>query len=217
MPTTTAPIRVAGRNARLAWRPLQRTTRVAIIGALIATLFYQWFLLDPSYRGPLWLWLAMILAEGLTALHAIGTWWTILANDDRPEPADVTVWRNRLRAGARPPAIDVFITACGEPTELVRRTLRAARDMQLPHRTWVLDDGRSDELRRACAEEGVGYLRRSGTEHAKAGNVNAALAHTSGEYVAIFDADHVPEPNFLIEVLPHFLDPEVAFVQSPQY
>ncbi len=33
----------------------------------------------------------------------------------------------------------------------------------------------------------------------------------------IFDADHVPEPNFLVEVLPHFQDPEVAFVQSPQY
>jgi cellulose synthase (UDP-forming) len=217
MPTITAPTWLPGSKTRLAWRPLQRSTRVAILGALLATLFYQFFLLNPAYRGPLWLWATMLLAEGLTALHAMGTWWTILAHDERPEPANATVWRNRLRAGAKPPTIDVFITACGEPPEIIRRTIRAARDMKLPHQTWVLDDGRSDILKRICAAEGVGYLRREGRENAKAGNVNAALAGTSGEFVAIFDADHAPEPNFLIEVLPHFEDQDVAFVQSPQY
>lgn len=217
MPTTAAPARLTGVKKRLAWRPLQRSTRVAIIGALLATMSYQLFLLDPQYRGPLWLWAAMLFAEGLTALHAIGTWWTILAHDDSAEPANVTVWRNRLRAGERPPTIDVFITVYGEAPELVRRTIRAARTMDLAHQTWVLDDGRSDELRAICRTEGVGYLRRADRAHAKAGNVNAALANTTGEYVVILDADHVPERNLLIEVLPHFQDPDVAFVQSPQH
>jgi cellulose synthase (UDP-forming) len=210
-------ITTSGTGTRLAWRPLQRSTRVAILGALVATVAYQLFLLTPAYRGIWWLWTATVVAEGLTAFHAIGTWWTILAHDDRPEPANVTVWRNRLRAGAPVPTIDVFITACGEPPELVRATMRAARDMRLTHRTWVLDDGGSDELRRLCVEERVGYLRRADRAHAKAGNVNAGLARTNGEYVVIFDADHVPEPEFLVEILPHFQDPEVAFVQSPQY
>ncbi|MDQ1644039.1 MAG: hypothetical protein QOJ50_223 [Cryptosporangiaceae bacterium] len=212
--TSPADLRAA---PRLAWRPLQRSTRVAIICALLATLSYQIFLLDPKYRGPTWLWLAMLLAEGLTAFHALGTWWTILAHDDRPEPVNVTVWRNQLRAGQPVPAIDVFVTACGEPLPVVLATLRAARDMTLAHRTWVLDDGRDDALERLCAAEDVGYLRRDGRSGAKAGNVNAALARTGGEYVVIFDADHVPEPDFLLEVLPHFQDPDVAFVQSPQH
>jgi cellulose synthase (UDP-forming) len=216
MPTTSPQTRETGASTRQAWRPLQRSTRVAIIGALLATLFYQAFLLDPQYRGPIWLWSAMLLAEGLTAIHAIGTWWTILAHDNRDEPVDVTVWRNRLRAGAEVPSIDVLITAYGEAPELVRTTLRAARDMTLPHQTWVLDDGDSDVLQEICAQEGVGYLRRDGGKHAKAGNVNAALARTTGEYVVILDADHVPEPHFLLQVLPHFQDPDVAFVQSPQ-
>jgi cellulose synthase (UDP-forming) len=217
MAAPTAPTRASQPGARLAWRPLQRSTRVAISGALLATLFYQLFLLNPAYRGPTWLWVAMLLAEGLTALHLMGTWWTILAHDDRGEPVDVTVWRNRLRAGAEVPTIDVFITAFGEEPEMVRRTMRAARDMELPHRTVLLDDGDSDELRRIAAEEQVDYLRRPGGLHAKAGNVNAGLARTDGEYIVIFDADHVPEPNFLISVLPHFQDPDVAFVQSPQF
>ena len=213
MPTTGQQSPPASRQA---WRPLQRSTRVAILGALLATLFYQTFLLDPQYRGPTWLWAAMVLAEGLIALHAIGTWWTILAHDNRDEPADVTVARHGLRAGGQMPSIDVFITAYGEAPELVRTTLRAARDMTLPHRTWVLDDGDSDELERIAGDENVGYLRRAGGLHAKAGNVNAALARTTGQYVVILDADHVPEPHLLLQLLPHFDDPQVAFVQSPQ-
>ena len=89
--------------------------------------------------------------------------------------------------------------------------------MQLAHRTVLLDDGDSDELRRIAAEERIDYLRRPGGLHAKAGKVNAGLARTDGEYIVIFDADHVPEPNFLLSVLPHFHDPDVAFVQSPQF
>ncbi|SDP69671.1 cellulose synthase (UDP-forming) [Klenkia soli] len=214
MPGTTQP---TGSTRFLAWRPLQRSTRLAILLALLATASYQMFLLDPSHRGNTWLWLAMIAAELITAAAALGTWWTILAHDDRSESADVTVWRNRLRSTETPPTIDVFITACGEPVGLIAATVRAARDMQLAHETFVLDDGDDDELQAVCADLGVHYLRRGGSLHAKAGNVNAALARTRGEMVVVFDADHVPDVDFLIQVLPHFVDPAVAFVQSPQF
>jgi cellulose synthase (UDP-forming) len=99
---------------------------------------------------------------------------------------------------------------------MVRRTDLAYSEMDLTHRTFLLDDGDSDELREIAGEAGVDYLRRAGGAHAKAGNVNAGLGRTDGEFVVIFDADHVPEPGFLISVLPHFQDPDVAFVQSPQ-
>jgi cellulose synthase (UDP-forming) len=217
MSTAAPPPSNVRSEPELAWRPLQRSTRVAILAALLATLWYQIFLMSPQYRGNLVLWVAVLLAEGLTALQAIGTWWTILAHDDRPEPVNATVWRNRLVAGATAPSIDVFVTAYGESPELVRTTVRAAHAMRLPHRTWVLDDGNSDELALICQQEGVGYLRRPNNDHAKAGNINAALARTSGEFVVILDADHVPVSRFLLEVLPHFVDPKVAFVQSPQH
>jgi cellulose synthase (UDP-forming) len=105
---------------------------------------------------------------------------------------------------------------CGEPIDIVLGTVRAARDMRVAHNTWVLDDGRSDELRQACSRERVGYLRRDDRRDAKAGNVNAGIARTNGEFIVILDADHVPSPDFLVRALPQMHDPAVAFVQTPQ-
>src|SRR5207248_1359234 len=82
---------------------------------------------------------------------------------------DVVAWRNRMLAGRDVPTVDVFVTVAGEPLELVARTARAARDLRLPHATWVLDDGRSDELLAFCWREGIGYLRRPDRGGAKAG------------------------------------------------
>ncbi|MDF2846677.1 MAG: glycosyltransferase [Oerskovia sp.] len=138
----------------------------------------------------------------------------------------LTMWNARRRPPA-PPApeglsVDVFVTTYNEPVDLVLRTAIAARDMTYPHATWILDDGNRPELEVAASRVGVGYVTR-GPEwegrprFAKAGNVNNALFRTSGDLVAILDADQVPEPRFLDRVLGYFEDEEVAFVQTPQH
>ncbi|HZD87907.1 MAG TPA: glycosyltransferase [Gaiellaceae bacterium] len=196
---------------------LQRVARLVILAGVVAAGAYLYFLLSPSHRGTPWVWALAAVAEGLTIFQALTVWWTVIAHGGHRDPADVVAWRERLLAGIDVPPVDVFVTVAGEPLEIVSRTVLAARDMRLPHETWVLDDGRSDELRAFCERTGVGYLRRPDRRHAKAGNVNAALARTSGEFVAIFDADHVPTSDFLVEALPHLVDRRVAFAQSPQW
>jgi cellulose synthase (UDP-forming) len=64
--------------------------------------------------------------------------------------------------------------------------------------------------------------------HAKAGNLNYAIfsGETSGEFILTLDADHIPKPQFLKRVLPHFYNynlftgkyesNKIAFVQTPQ-
>src|SRR2546426_7805526 len=42
----------------------------------------------------------------------------------------------------------------------------------------------------------------------------AGLKEARGEFVAIFDADAVPEPDFLRKTIPHFTEPRVAVVQT---
>ncbi|GIE99425.1 glycosyltransferase family 2 protein [Paractinoplanes rishiriensis] len=200
----------------LTWRPIQRSTRLAVAVALAVTLYYMVFLLNPAYRGDVWVWALVLFAEGITIFNALAMWWTVLVFVPRPDPPEVYAWRRQLLAGELTPTIDVFITVYGEPLDIILVTIRAAREMRVPHRVWVLDDGDSDEVRAAADAEGVGYLRRKEHLHAKAGNINAALRRTDGEFVVIFDADHVPSPDFLVRALPHMQDPGVAFVQTPQ-
>lgn len=112
--------------------------------------------------------------------------------------------------------IDVLITTINEPIEMIRRTAAAARDMNIEHETYILDDGNRQEVRELADQLGVRYVARSTNQFAKAGNLNNALAHAHGEFFAIFDCDHVPAPDFLERTLGHMSDNHVAIVQTPQ-
>jgi cellulose synthase (UDP-forming) len=47
--------------------------------------------------------------------------------------------------------------------------------------------------------------------------LNKALLQTDGEFVLVLDADQVPQPHILDRTLGYFDDPDMAFVQTPQY
>ena len=57
-------------------------------------------------------------------------------------------------------------------------------------------------------------LRRAERAGFKAGALAAGLELAGGEFIALFDADFVPAPDFLRRALPHFTDKRVAFVQA---
>jgi len=60
----------------------------------------------------------------------------------------------------------------------------------------------------------VVYLHRDNREGFKAGALEAGLKTAKGEFVAIFDADFVPPPDFLLKCIHHFTDPKVGMVQT---
>jgi cellulose synthase (UDP-forming) len=111
-------------------------------------------------------------------------------------------------------AVDVYVTACGEPLPLVERALKAAVALEGTHSTWLLDDGDDPALAALADASGAGYLTREGNRDRKAGNINAAFARTRGDLIVIFDVDHVPRPDFLGRALGWFADPGVGFVQT---
>lgn len=113
--------------------------------------------------------------------------------------------------------VDVFIPTYNEDVSVLRRTALGARDMRYPHQTYILDDGDRADVKRMAAELGIGYIARPEHNHAKAGNINHALLHTDGDFVTIFDADHIPQPQFLERTLGFFRDERMAFVQTPQF
>ena len=60
----------------------------------------------------------------------------------------------------------------------------------------------------------VTYLHRDNREGFKAGALAEGLKTAKGEFVAIFDADFVPPPDFLLKCIHHFTDPKVGMVQT---
>ncbi|MDB5524011.1 MAG: bcsA [Rhizobium sp.] len=138
------------------------------------------------------------------------------------------------------PTVDVFVPSYNESKEILSLTLGAAVAMDYPRdkfNVYLLDDGgtdqkrnnadadiaeaatqRGNELRQLCAELGALYLTRPENVHAKAGNLNSGLERTSGEVIAVFDADHAPERNFLRETIGYFAeDPDLFLVQTPHF
>ena len=60
----------------------------------------------------------------------------------------------------------------------------------------------------------ITHLRRPHRRGFKAGALAEGMLSASGEFIAIFDADFVPPPDFLKRSLPHFADQKVGCVQS---
>ena len=86
----------------------------------------------------------------------------------------------------------------------------------------VLDDS-NDETVQVIAEKVTFYqnkgihiehLRRPERIGYKAGALQYGLEQTSSEYLAIFDADFIPHPDFLIRTLPKFSHEKIGMVQT---
>jgi cellulose synthase (UDP-forming) len=119
------------------------------------------------------------------------------------------------------PTVDVLMPTYNEPLHVVKATVIAAKAIHYPvekMRVVLLDDGRRAEFREFAAQVGVQYIARENNVHAKAGNINHSLGELSGEFVAIFDSDHVPARSFLQMTLGWFLsDPRLGVVQTPHH
>lgn len=108
---------------------------------------------------------------------------------------------------------------------VARRVIQRACRMDYPRdrlQIQVLDDS-TDETCRIASEavaaakrEGfdVEYIHRSNRAGYKAGALSNGLKTATGEFVSIFDADFVPEADFLAKSIHYFTDPKVCVVQT---
>jgi cellulose synthase/poly-beta-1,6-N-acetylglucosamine synthase-like glycosyltransferase len=86
----------------------------------------------------------------------------------------------------------------------------------------VLDDSTDDtvQVARACVEcyQALGldirYLHRDHREGFKAGALEEGMKTARGEFIAIFDADFQPHPDFLRRTVPYFQDPKIGMIQT---
>ncbi len=113
--------------------------------------------------------------------------------------------------------VDILTTFCpGEPYEMIVETLTAIQKIHYPHTTYLCDEANDPYLKSICGQLGVRHITRDNRKDAKAGNINNALQYATGDLCVVLDPDHVPQPEFLDPIIPHFNNPEIGFVQIVQ-
>ncbi len=154
--------------------------------------------------------LAEVYAFVVMVLGYFQVCW-VLDRKPYPLPEDKSLW----------PTVDIFIPTYNESLDIIKPTVFAATNLQWPAdklRVYILDDGSRPAFEAFAQEVGVGYIKRDEHHHAKAGNINHAMAKTNGEFITIFDCDHVPSSDFLLKTMGWLVkDPFVALVQTPHH
>ena len=108
---------------------------------------------------------------------------------------------------------------------VVERLLTTIAKMDYPKdrlEIQVLDDSTDDSILETevlihkIAKSGldIKHIRRSNRAGYKAGALKEGLLSAKGEFIAIFDADFVPQKDWLYKTIPYFKDPKIGVVQT---
>lgn len=180
--------------------------RIMIVIGVLSMLFLFAWLLRPAHVAfaPLyWVLMFTLFFMALKILHEWSHYFYITV----PKTPDCE----------RIYTVDVLTTFCpGEPYEMMEETLKAIKAIRYPHESYLCDEANDPYLKKLCEELGVHHVTRKDRENAKAGNINNALKQATGELCVILDPDHVPAPDFLDPIVPHFENPDIGFVQIVQ-
>jgi cellulose synthase (UDP-forming) len=193
------------------------TLFLVAVSSLVSLRYIHWRLVDTLEFTSLpqtFLGTGLLLAEVYAVLCMLLAYFQVLWPLDRkpvPLPDDPETW----------PTVDIFIPTYNEPLEIVKPAIYGALAIDWPRHKMnvhVLDDGRRDEFRRFCEQVGCNYIIRPDNKGAKAGNINHALTKTHGEFIAIFDCDHVATRAFLQLTVGWLLrDKDLCMVQTPHH
>ncbi len=176
-----------------------------LVGVLSIAHFLYWFL-QPDFRGHPVLFGMLCMVFGYGMLRHGYLWYHYAAIHVPEKPAEAHEF-----------SVDILTTHVpGEPLDMIEETLRAMQEITYPHTAYLCDEGDDPYLKQLCLELGVRHVSRDTRKDAKAGNINNALKQASGDLCLILDPDHVPQPDILEHILPHFTNPQVGFVQIVQ-
>ncbi|HEX8885773.1 MAG TPA: glycosyltransferase [Noviherbaspirillum sp.] len=197
---------------------------LAVIALVLGANYIRWRWMESLNVDALWFAIPLALAETLAyiglVLFTINL-WKVQDTPRSPPPATIAECTGNASGEERPIAVDVFITTYSEDEELVRISIRDAKAIRYPHpldlKIHVLDDGKRALMRQVAAEEGVNYITRASNIGFKAGNLRNALENTGGDFIIICDADTRLFPTILEHTMGYFRDPDVAWVQTPQW
>ncbi|MEM7115291.1 MAG: glycosyltransferase [Chloroflexota bacterium] len=158
---------------------------------------------------------AWIAVYGLLGLLTLALYWRH-RNDQFPLPSV---------ADEDLPSVTVQLPIYNERF-VVERLIKTAVSLDYPRdrlQIQVVDDSTDDTTEKAavCVQtyqaQGINIelVRRQDRSGYKAGALGNALPSTTGDFVAVFDADFQPQPQFLRQTVPHFIhEPQLGMIQA---
>lgn len=191
----------------------------ACVWLLALAYFWTWWI-DPSHYLGLFGFLTVTLP--LAWVTFLPGYFLAVFNRGRKPDGPL-----RLPAGSR--VAMVVTKAPSEPFSVVTATLEAMLAQDVPHDTWLADEDPSAETLNWCRQRGVFVSTRKGRAdyhratwprrtRCKEGNLAYFYDHYGYErydFCVQLDADHVPEPDYLRQMLRPFADPAVGYVSAP--
>lgn len=195
---------------------------IAGFGAWLAAMIFFWtWWAQPAHiqSVPLFLLMSLVIA-----------WITVI-----PAYFMLIFYRARIVKAGSAPLVPgrialVATKAPSEPLSVVQKTLTAMLgQIDYDFDVWLADEDPTEETVEWCTAHGVRISTRKGIKEyhqaewprrtrCKEGNLAYFYDHygyDGYDYVAQFDADHVPESTYLREVIKPFVDPQVGYVSAP--
>jgi cellulose synthase/poly-beta-1,6-N-acetylglucosamine synthase-like glycosyltransferase len=198
-----------------------------LLAAHTSSLTQYWHkITDPTFKGiyhansfdlammiPYFLVLFVLATYGLHRYWLVYDYYKYAKNIPGPPP-EVTRW----------PRVTVQLPIFNE-RYVIERLVEAVSRFDYPHELLdiqVLDDSTDEtvQVARACVERfaaqglPIHYIHRSNRAGYKAGALEHGLETAEGEFVAIFDADFIPSPDFLRRCIPYFENDKIGMAQT---
>ena len=178
---------------------------ITVASIVVYLVWRAGFTLPFSY-GPLAVCLGLLLyvCELISGVEGMVNYWSQIRPLRLEKPDIPESWY---------PDVDILIATHDEDLNLLYNTLNACRYLDYPDKSkvhvYVCDDGNRPQVKELALSLGANYIDMPEPKHAKAGNMNNALAQTHSPLVAFLDADMIPRKEFLIEIVPFFFLPKV--------
>ena len=187
-----------------------------------------WIAYDYSQQYSTWF---SVTVGVLLALGALGVFIVLLT--EAHELAEA-VWIRKRRREFLPvqadtayrPKVSIHVPCYNEPPEMVKQTLNALATLDYPdYEVLVIDNNTKDPavwepLKAHCERLGerFRFFHVAPLAGFKGGALNYLIPHTAkdAEVIAVIDSDYCVDRNWLKHMVPHFADPKIAVVQSPQ-
>ena len=203
----------------------QSLAQICLIIAVVTGAWYiQWRWTSSLNFDALWVALPLVIAETGAYIGLVLFVFTIWKTEDyerKAPPECITECNSGENRDPGPVSVDVFFPTYDEDVDLVKLSLIDANNIVYPHdiriKVHILDDGNRPAMQELAAEMGCNYITRTNNAGFKAGNMRNAMEQTSGDFILICDADTRPFPTILQNTLGYFRDPDVAWVQTPQW